>query len=105
MTDRTRCSAGKAATVINYTRLRKADQIVDGVLRYEKDRQRSLEFTQICMASWVRLALMAGKLGVPEPYNLWTNGLGLGHSIKVRGGRGVRSFTGMGSAWGTTCVG
>jgi hypothetical protein len=39
-------AAERAAAVAQYTRVRKDDQIVDGVLVYEKDRQRSLEFTQ-----------------------------------------------------------
>jgi hypothetical protein len=57
---------------------------VDGVLRYERDRQRSLEFTQTCIVSWVRMAIMVSKLGVGGEFDLWTNGLGAGNSVKVR---------------------
>jgi hypothetical protein len=77
------CSKEKVAQIINYTWERKSDQIVDGVLKYEKDRQRSLEFTQICIVSWMRIAIMASKVGAPGKYDIWTNGLGAGSSVKV----------------------
>ena len=41
------CSTAKAAALAEYTRVRKNDQIQDGVLIYERDRRRSLEFTQV----------------------------------------------------------
>lgn len=76
------CSAERTAQVTQFTRLRQADQIVDGVVRYEVDRDRSLDFTQQTVASWVNIALMVGKLNVPA-LSMWTHGLGEGHSVKV----------------------
>jgi hypothetical protein len=75
-------SAPKAAAIAQYTRLRQNDQIIDGILRYERDRQRSLEFTQVCIASWVNIAIMCSKFRTPA-LDMWFNGLGQGHSVKV----------------------
>jgi hypothetical protein len=70
----------KAAAVAWYGRLRRNDQIVDGTLRYEIPRRRSLDFTSQSVASWVNIAKMAEKLKL----DLWSDGLGSGHSVKAR---------------------
>ena len=78
------CSAPNAAKLAYYTRIRKDDQIVDGILRYEKERRRSLEFTQQSTASWMNIAVMQEKMGLRGADGLWMHGLGDGHSFKAR---------------------
>lgn len=83
------CSKAEAAKVAYFSRLRLRDQIVDGVLRYEKLRERSLEFAQTTMASWLNIALMAAKLGegagagIAAELDMFYEGLGDGHAFKV----------------------
>lgn len=70
----------RAAAVAHYGRLRRADQIDNGWMRYELSRQRSLDFSQASIVSWANIAKMGQKLGLA----LWDEGLGEGHSVKAR---------------------
>ena len=73
-----------------YASLRKDDQIVDGVLRYEVGRKRSLEFTQRSMASWINVAAMTAKLGVPA-LNTFYEDLGMNLSVSGTAAFGRRT--------------
>lgn len=100
------CSKEEAAKLAHFTRLRLRDQIVDGVLRYEKRRERSLEFAQAAMASWLSIAAMVAKLGgggaggVGEQLDMYYEGLGEGHAFKVRSCLTPRACTDAGVASG-----
>ena len=75
--------------------VRQRDQIVDGVLVYERNRQRSLDFSQQCLQSWVNIAIMSERVGV----NVWQRGLNDGHSIKDAFDASRPYFESLGESW------
>ena len=90
------CSREQAARMAQYASLRKDDQIVEGVLRYEGGRQRSLEFTQRSMASWINMAAMTAKLGVPA-LDVFYDDLGVNMSTSGTAASGRRTGRRTGS--------
>lgn len=90
-----RANVGGQLTVSRRLQARQRDQIVDGVLVYERNRQRSLDFSQQCLQSWVNIAIMAERVGV----NIWTRGLNEGYSIKDAFDASRPYFESLGESW------